>query len=293
MYKRQAYLLLYAAILPLLVSSCNYYKQDILFKTDKGEINGDAFQAELSKAKENYVVAPNDWISFQVFTNEGEMLIDPNKELARELMGGGGGAGTMNQTMRMQQQMGGNGGGIGGGFIGGYQYLVRPSGKVYLPMVGDLYVKGSTYRELDSLLSESYEKFYEDCFVLSRITNRRVLLVSNGSDGNTQSAIIQLTNENTSLIEIISMSGGIGRFARANRIRIIRGDLKNPTVKIVDLSTIQGLTASDLTIYPNDIIYVEPGRRTFFELLKDASVATSILSLATTILTVYILFSRQ
>ena len=252
------------------------------------------FKQSFPRAKGNYVVAPNDWISFQVYTNEGELLIDPNRELAREIMGGGGGG--MNQQMMNQQMMrqggGGVGGAVGGGLIGGFQYLVRPSGHVYLPMVGDIYVQGATYRELDSLLAQGYEEYYEDCFVLSRVVNRRALLVSNGSDGSTQSLTIQLTNENTSLIEVLTMSGGIGKFARANRIRIIRGDLSNPTVRIIDLSTIEGMTASDLIIYPNDIIYVEPGRRTFFEFLKDASVATSILSLTTTILTFYLLFSQ-
>lgn len=285
----QKYLYIFTAI--FLLDSCKYYKQDILLKAD-GSIQGEAVQARLSEANKNYVTAPGDWIAFKVYTNEGELLIDPNMELAKELGGGANVAGTSNMGMMNPMLMGGIGG-IGGGMLpGSLQHLIKADGFSDLPMIGRVKMAGYTYRQLDSVLAKEYGKFYEGAYVLSRIMNRRVIMLSNGADGNLYSQVLILTNENTSLLELLAMSGGIGKFARADRIRIIRGDLKNPEVLIIDLSTVEGMKAANLTIYPNDIVYVEPGRRNFFEFMKDATVATSLLSITTTIIALVAILRR-
>jgi polysaccharide export outer membrane protein len=285
----QKYLYIFTAI--FLLDSCKYYKQDILLKAD-GSIQGEAVQARLSEANKNYVTAPGDWIAFKVYTNEGELLIDPNMELAKELGGGANVAGTGNMGMMNPMLMGGIGG-IGGGMLpGSLQHLIKADGFSDLPMIGRVKMAGYTYRQLDSVLAKEYGKFYEGAYVLSRIMNRRVIMLSNGADGNLYSQVLILTNENTSLLELLAMSGGIGKFARADRIRIIRGDLKNPEVLIIDLSTVEGMKAANLTIYPNDIVYVEPGRRNFFEFMKDATVATSLLSITTTIIALVAILRR-
>lgn len=286
----QKYLSIFTVI--FLLGSCKYYKQDILLKSD-GSVQGEAVQARLSEANKNYVTAPGDWIAFKVYTNEGELLIDPNMELAKELGGGANVAGTGNMAM-MNTSLTGGVGGLGGGMLpGSLQYLVKSDGFSDLPMIGRVKIAGYTYRQLDSVLAKEYSKFYEGAYVLSRIMNRRVVMLSNGDDdGSTRAQVITLTNENTSLLELLAMSGGIGKFARADRIRIIRGDLKNPEVLIIDLSTIEGMKAANLTIYPNDIVYIEPGRRNFFEFMKDATVATSLLSITTTIIALVALLRR-
>ena len=43
-----------------------------------------------------------------------------------------------------------------------------------------------------------------------------------------------------------------------SRIKIIRGDLKNPTIYLVDLSTLEGMKDANLFMQAGDIIYFEP-----------------------------------
>jgi polysaccharide export outer membrane protein len=69
---------------------------------------------------------------------------------------------------------------------------------------------------------------------------------------------------------------------KANNIRIIRGNLKNPRVQQIDLSTLDGMRRANLQVEPNDIIYVEPIRRPFLDALADAG---PIISLASVLLT--------
>jgi polysaccharide biosynthesis/export protein len=81
--------------------------------------------------------------------------------------------------------------------------------------------------------------------------------------------MIALQHDNTNLFEVLATAGGIQAFSKGDKIRIIRGDLKNPSVQIVDVTTLEGIMAADLTIRPNDIIYVEPGRRVFVQAFSD------------------------
>jgi polysaccharide export outer membrane protein len=59
-------------------------------------------------------------------------------------------------------------------------------------------------------------------------------------------------------LELIAIAGGIPINGKAHRIKLIRGDLKNPQVYLIDLSTIEGMKKAELTMQGNDIVYVEP-----------------------------------
>ena len=64
----------------------------------------------------------------------------------------------------------------------------------------------------------------------------------------------------TLLPEVLAKAGGLNRQLKAYNIKIIRGDLANPEVRIINLSTLEGLRTADLTVQSNDIIYVEQKR---------------------------------
>jgi polysaccharide export outer membrane protein len=59
------------------------------------------------------------------------------------------------------------------------------------------------------------------------------------------------------LLEVLAISGGIPATGKAHRIKIIRGDLKNPQIYLIDLSKIENLKKSDLIVQGDDIIYVD------------------------------------
>ena len=93
-----------------------------------------------------------------------------------------------------------------------------------------------------------------------------------------------------SIIEVIALSGGIDKMAKAHNIRLIRGDLTSPQVEVIDLSSISGMKKASLYVQPNDIIYIEPVRKVVIEGVRDLS---PLLSLFTTILTLSIILSRR
>jgi polysaccharide biosynthesis/export protein len=222
-----------------------------MFKTDKSII-GDTMSFNKYKNAENYILQPNDELEITVATSKGEILIDPNMQFRKEM-------GVM----------------MGGAFGGDRQeYLILKDGTVRLPMVGFVKVAGLTILQVDTLLSTKFEEYYNDVFVKTKLGNRRVFILTS----KTQGKVIPLLYENMNLLEVLASMGGVDLDSRATNIRIVRGDLSNPTIIVVDLSTASSFVNTDLRIYPGDIIYIEPVRKKAILLSTDISAISSILT---------------
>ena len=62
------------------------------------------------------------------------------------------------------------------------------------------------------------------------------------------------------------------------RVKIIRGDLKDPIVRVIDLYKVNNLKLYDLNIQSNDIIYIEPVYRLTSGILGELSPILSLIS---------------
>lgn len=246
-------------LLGILLSSCGVYRQNIMFQT------GGANLKEVVKVAEgNYRVQVGDKINLNVYSNDGELIIDPNFELRRDM-------GSAALSGRIEEP----------------EYLVRPNGEVKLPLVGLLNIVGKTVPQVDSALSVEYGKFYVDAFVSTSISNRRVVVL--GAGGLSSGQIVPLLNENMTLLEVIALSGGIPNTGKAHNIRLIRGDLTDPEIEVIDLSTVEGMQRASLNVQPNDVIYIEPIRKVVSEGIKDIA---PVISLLTSFITLIVLINR-
>jgi polysaccharide biosynthesis/export protein len=244
----------YSALLALLFASfllggCGSYRQNLLFQTNE-QPNRTKLDHAVWEAEKNHVIRPNDWLKVEVYTNDGERIIDPDMELMREM--------PMNQAMMRRE----------------YQYLVMADGRVRLPKVGDIPLKGLNIYDAARLLEKEYAAYYQKPMVIVKYLNNRVIVL-----GATEGKVIPLDNENTTLIEVIALAGGINNQARGTNIRWIR----DQEVRVIDLTQFDGIRQLDLTVKPGDIVFVEPIRRPLVESIRDygplISVTTSMVSL--------------
>jgi polysaccharide export outer membrane protein len=248
----------------------------------------------MNQAVGTYRIRPNDYLDVRVYTNNGERLIDPNGELGFGSPGGAQGTTRATQT----PQRGAQG---GSGTPSASDYLVQPDGTVVLPVVSRVAVAGLTSQQADSLLQLRYEKFYRGVFVQTRVTNNRVFVL--GTPGG---QVIPVNNENMNLVEVLAYVGGINGGAggansvggNASNIRLIRptpnGDLKNAQVQIVNLNTIEGMRRASLRVQPNDIIYIEPSRRSaFIQSLQDAAPLFSLIGVTISLTAVTVSIINQ
>jgi len=260
-------------------ASCKVYNQNIMFKTNGDLIYDKALFAKMA-AESNYIIQAYDRLQFRLYSNNGQIIktigafdnINPAEP---------GNNSSVNLGTTQNQNATGN----NNSSVNFSAYTVQTDGHVYLPMVGDIKLEGLTTKQADSLLSIEFNKFYKETFVRTQFLNKRVI-VFKGSTGQ----VVPLINENTTLIEILAQTGGMPNDTRAKNIRLIRGDLQTPNVFVIDLSTVEGMKRVNLQLQPDDIIYVEPVRKTLVETISDASPIISILtSTATFILTIFLI----
>jgi polysaccharide biosynthesis/export protein len=204
---------------------------------------------------QEYRIAPNDQLQINVFTNDGEKIIDPI---------------VSTQTIQNVNSL----------------YLVEFDGQIKLPIIGRKKISNLTLREAEKMLEQEYTTYFNKPFVQLKVTNNRVTIFPGGQGS--QAIVVTLDNPNTTLFEALAKAGGI-QDGKAHKIKLIRGNLKNPQVYYIDLSTVEGMTKADLTLQANDIIYVEPRNKVPQKIIEGI---TPYLTLLSTFLLIYGLFVK-
>lgn len=224
--------------------SCASYKQNIMFKPSEG-YQPEVFKKEANTTEKNYVIQKNDYLNLQIFSNNGERLIDPNPDMTGQTPQG--------KDQQKEDQV---------------NYLVDLNGIVKLPLVGEMKLEGLTLRQAEELVQKEYSKFFKDSFVIFKYVNKRVIVL--GAPGG---QVIPLVNQNVRVAEVLAMAKGVNNDGKAGNIRLIRGD----HVYQIDFSTIKGFSEGNMVVEPGDIIYVEPIRRPFSEGLRDNYIIGSLM----------------
>lgn len=236
-------------------SSCKLLRPNLMLKTKK-DYAFSKFSDTL--VNENYKLSPTDAISYRVFANDGFKLIDISTQTT----------GT-NRLIDIEE-------------------TIDKEGYLKAPLLGKVKLSGMTLREAQAFLEKEYETFYVRPFVQLRITNKRVIVFP-GNAGDAQ--VVPILNNNTTVFEAIALAGGISNDGKAYRIKLVRRTTtqSKPEVYLIDLSTIDGITAGNTTVLANDIIYVETRPRVAQRALQEA---TPYLTLLSTTLTLYYLITK-
>jgi polysaccharide biosynthesis/export protein len=143
-------------------------------------------------------------------------------------------------------------------------------------MIEELRMDSLSLRQGEEILQKLYNQYYKDCFVSLTFANKRAIVL-----GAVGGQIIPLVNDNITLVELLAQSKGLNNDAKAQNIRVLRGD----QVFLIDLSTINGFKSGNLIIMPGDIIYVEPVRRPVAEAFRDyGAMATIVISITSLII---------
>ncbi len=253
----------------LALNGCGYSSKNIFFKDRK---YNDYYRAQRKQGKpavvsykadttmQPYGLVTGDVVRIQ-FVNVCEPML---VALSRS-------SGAANTAQAGGTRMSGNAQGGAEGMQGagillqqGLSYTVDEDGRVALPLLGRLLARGLTARQLrDSIETRlrSYCTDEEPTIELTVATLRAFVFNEGGRQG-----LVQLPSEKTHITEFLALAGGVSFVGKANKIQIIRGStdydltrgIADPQVIWVDLQQMDALRYSNLNIYPNDIVYVEP-----------------------------------
>ncbi|MBK7668843.1 MAG: polysaccharide biosynthesis/export family protein [Sphingobacteriaceae bacterium] len=236
-------LLILIPVFLLFLSSCKLIRSNLLLKT-KRDYQYDKLTDSLSN--QDYRLSPNDQLQYRVTTNDGFKLIDLANTQANLI------------------------------YRNDLDVLVESDGTIKLPMLGYVKVEGLTLIEAEKLLEERYSEVYVKPFVTMRVTNKRVIVFP-GNGGIAK--VLTLTNNHTTVLEAIALSGGITDDGKAYKVKLIRNYRdRKPEVFLMDLSKIDGLAVANTKVAANDIIYIEPRYRLARTIATELAPIVSIIS---------------
>lgn len=116
------------------------------------------------------------------------------------------------------------------------QIVIAPDGAITYPLVGRLKVAGLTYPELVSTIEQALQEFYTEPSVavnVVQVSNQKVFIL-----GEVRSpAVLQIEND-LSILEALTRTGGINPDARTDNVLLVRGGMDNPQLFTVDVNAI-------------------------------------------------------
>ena len=219
---------LFVAVLSALMSSCGI-NSEFMFKTPKEYV----FDVPvIDSSSIDYRIQPNDVISFELFTNEGALMIEVSTSSAET-----------QSTLRTAN----------------IEYLVNSQGFVEFPVIGMQKLSGLNVAEAQDFIEDLYTPQFNRPYVQLKVMNRRaIIFTSPAGDGQ----VLQLEAESISVIEALAKSGGIGQYAEADNIKLFRKTESGERLSYhIDLSTIDGIRYADMSVEAGDIIYVQSRKR--------------------------------
>lgn len=251
---------LYIVFLLIFITSCGI-NSDIMFRGKGAEVIKDDIPLY---SDEPYVLAADDRFFFSLFVNDGKRQLDMRAgvEMGVTPDGAQGGAQGNQMMMMMRGQM-------------GIDYLINPDGYVQLPILGKVNITGLTIEEAQDTLAEMYSIEYNQPFVQLEVTNRRAVVFTGGGG---KASVVPILNNNTTLMEVLALAGGVEARGRVRKIKIMRRAEGKRLIYEIDMSTLEGLKYADMIIQANDYIYVQPVPYIGRELLAEISAITSLLT---------------
>jgi polysaccharide export outer membrane protein len=139
------------------------------------------------------------------------------------------------------------------------EVIVRPDGRISMPLIGDIKAEGISLTQLDNIITEKFKTYVKNPEVSVMIrrfgeqTNKVVIL------GEVPSPGVYRFGGPPTISEVVASAGGYTKYAVLNSIMIIRGDVRaKPEVTRVNLAQVlkSGRLSENIVLKPNDIVYV-------------------------------------
>lgn len=215
----------------LMLSGCttkdyNLFQESELTIEEPTKIDQVTYEQEVSF--EN-IIAPNDRVDVTIYIQSGE----GSQQMTSMLT-----ARNTTDNTTIQENAG---------------LLVTRTGTVRLPLLGSVNISGLTQDEASEFLINEYKKFIRNPYVTVEIKNQRIIVLGEVSNP----GIVPVINGTMNVLEALARTGDFTFNANRNNIKVIRGDLRNPETRIIDLTKLDAIKASSLYLKPNDIVYVQ------------------------------------
>ncbi|MBI5625130.1 MAG: polysaccharide biosynthesis/export family protein [Elusimicrobia bacterium] len=135
------------------------------------------------------------------------------------------------------------------------EVTVQPDGKIELPLIGALEIKGMNSQEVKALLETRYAKFVANPKItvnVRRFMGRRVAIIGQiGTPGYYE------FRDGMKILELVSLAGGVRDLGKPSKTVILRQTGSKPEVLNVNLAAVlRGEFDRNIELLPGDTIHI-------------------------------------
>ena len=209
----------------VLLSSCYNYKTTGLLQE-----NNPTLPVYQKEAYEDYRLQINDEIIYRLLTSD---------ETISKLISSG------TSSMSSQNMI---------------SYRIYPDGTVDLPFLKKIPVAGLTLNEASRVVEEKFKEIIPDAAVKLSIANKTFTIIGEAGTG-----VYPIIREKMTIYQALSLSGNLNNAGDFKNVRIIRETEKGTEVLQFDIRPVSLIESQYYYIYPNDIIYVQRAKSSFYK----------------------------
>ena len=133
-------------------------------------------------------------------------------------------------------------------------FLIPNDGTVRLPLIGEVVIEGMTERQASEKIRSAYLHYLKHPFVSVKILNQKLFVLGEVR----KPGVVQVTHGTMTMFEALAYSGDLTDEADRTSVKIIRGGLRNPSLREINLADFSSLKLTSLILQPNDIVYIQP-----------------------------------
>ena len=146
-------------------------------------------------------------------------------------------------------------GGINSGLIN--LYRVSSTGKITLPILGEVNAAGLTTEELKVLISQKLSGYLKQAVVTVNLTNFKVTVIGEV----TRPIVVPVNGQAINVLEAIGASGDLTVYGIRNNVRVIRKLPNGKTeIAVLDFNNSSVMMSPYFQLQQNDIVYVQPNK---------------------------------
>lgn len=134
-------------------------------------------------------------------------------------------------------------------------YIVSSDGSISLPLVGNVQIAGLSENEASELLTKVYGEYFKFPFVKLHILYRKVYVIGEVQ----RPGSVLIANKTLNLFEALAQVGDVTTYANKTDAKIVSYiNSEKPIIRSVDMTDVKSIQMANLTLRPNDIVYIPP-----------------------------------
>jgi polysaccharide biosynthesis/export protein len=158
-------------------------------------------------------------------------------------------------------------------------FSVDDSGRIKLPIIGQIYVKDLTLQETELKIQKAYESYLNNPTVIAKFINNQITVLGYV----TRPGTYPFTTEQISIFNALGLAGDITEYGNRKKVILVR-EQENKLERIeIDLTRNDILGSPYYFLQKNDIIYVEPLKQRYWT-INNVQLGLALSSITTFIL---------